>query len=212
MEAAVLGEPRRVDRPAHGHVDLVHGEVVGVLDGTGPLELVDLERTQVDDAAVLTQVEVLARRDGTPPAVVPLDLAFCEAVALDQVGVGCEPLRAFPGAGLEEHGAQVLLAGEVGTHLEVAAPLPLLLGVDDPIGLVEALLGARPDVLVAALVGVEAGDVRPVDVDDPRIAVGHPLCDDLGHARAFLDPDGGGRPEVPDLAGLAQAGHAVWCQ
>ena len=209
VEAAVRGQPRGVDRSAHRHVHLVDGQAVGVLHGSRTLQLVDLEGTQVDHATVLTQVEVLTDGDRTPPPVVPLDLTLREAVTLHQVGVAAVPLRPLPGAGLEELGSQVLLAGEVGADLEVAAPLPLLGGVDDAVGLDEVLVGARPDVLLGAFLVVEAGYVGTVYVDHPGVAVGHPLGDDLGHSRTLLYPYGGRRPEVPYLRGLAQARHGV---
>jgi len=64
-------------------------------------------------------------------------------------------------------------------------------------------------VLVALLTVVEAGDVGCVGVDDSGVAVGHPLGNDLRHARAFLDPDGCGGPQVAHVWKLAQARHCV---
>ena len=69
----------------------------------------------------------------------------------------------------------------------------------DAVGLVEVFFGPGPDVFVALLIGVEAGDVGGVGVDDSGVAVGHPLGDDLRHAGAFLDPDSSGRPQVADV-------------
>ena len=152
---------------------------------------------------------MLAHGDGAPPAGVPLHLAVGQAVALQEVGVRGEPLRALPGAGLEELGTEGLLAREVGADAQVAAALPLLGRVDDAVGLVEVLRGAGPDVGVAALLGIETGHIRAMGVDDPRVAEGHPLGHHLGHAGAFLHPDGRRRPEVPHFGHLAQAGHGV---
>ena len=209
VEAAVGGEPGRVDGAPHRHVDPVHGQAVGVFHGAGTGQLEDLEGAEVHQPAVLPQVEVLAHGDGAPPAVVPLHLAVGQPVTLGEVGVGGEPLRALPGAGLEELGAEGLLAREVGADAQVAAALPLLGRVDDAVRLVEVLRGAGPDVGVAALLGIEAGHIRAVGVDDPRVAEGHPLGDDLGHAGAFLHPDGRRRPEVAHVGDLAEAGHGV---
>ena len=66
--------------------------------------------------------------------------------------------------------------------------------------------------LVALFVGIEAGDVGTVGVDDSRVAVVHPFGDDLSHAGAFLDPHGGGRPQVAHVRDFAQARHGVGCE
>ena len=63
--------------------------------------------------------------------------------------------------------------------------------------------------LVALLLVVEAGDVGAVGVDDTGVAVGHPLGDDLRHTGTFLDPDGGGGPEVLDIGKLTETRHGV---
>ena len=77
VETAIGREPWRVGRTAD-RADLVDAQEVGELDGTGARDLEDLERRQIDQADVLTHVEVLADGDRAPPAVVPLDLAFGE--------------------------------------------------------------------------------------------------------------------------------------
>jgi len=82
---------------------------------------------------------VLGHGDRAPPPGVPLHLPVIHLIAVHQIGVRLEPLGPLPGAGLEEIGPQILLAGEVGAHPEVAAALPLLLGMDDAVGLVEVL-------------------------------------------------------------------------
>ena len=202
MEPTVRGEPWGVRRAANG-ADLVHAEVVGELNSTGTRDLKLLKCRQVNQADVVTHVEVLADRDRTPPAIIPFDFAFRDVVALGEIGVAAVPLRSFPRTGLEEEGVKHFLAFEQRRHLQVAAVLPLLGGMHNAVGLVEVFFGAAPDVLVVALVVVEAGDVGAVGVDHSRVAIGHPLGDDLGHARAFLDPDGGCRPEVADFGGLA---------
>ena len=58
------------------------------------------------------------------------------------------------------------------------------------------------------LVRIEA---RIVDaaVVDRGAPVGHPVGDQLAHARAVLDPDGDGIPEAPDLLALAHGRAAV---
>ena len=152
---------------------------------------------------------MLGDGDGAPPAGVPLHLPVLQPVARHEVSVEFEPLGPLPGAGLEEAGAQVLLAREVGPDPQVAAALPLLGRMDDAVGLVEVLGGTGPDVFVGALLGVEAGDVGAVDVDHPGIAERHPLGHHLRHPRPLLDPDGGGRPEVAHLGDLTQTRHGV---
>ena len=209
VEATVLVEPRGIDRAADRHIDFVDGEVVGELDGAGALEFVDLEGAEVDQTAVLAKVEMLPDGDRVPPAVVPLDGALFEAVALDEVGVRGVPLRALPDASLEELGAEGFLAALERRLDQVATRLPLLGGVDDAVGLVEVLRRASPDVLVALLLVIEAGYIGAVGVDDAGVAVGHPLGDDLRHAGTFLDPDGGGGPEVLDIGKLTETRHGV---
>ncbi len=56
---------------------------------------------------------------------------------------------------------------------------------------------------------VETGHIGAVSVDDPGVAVGHPLRHNLGHARALLDPYRSGRPQTLDLGHFAEAGHGV---
>ena len=47
-------------------------------------------------------------------------------------------------------------------------------------------------------------------VDDPWIAVGHPLSDHLGHTWALFDPDRRSRPKVVHLDGFTKAWHGIW--
>ena len=192
VESTIGGQPRGVDGAADRHVHLVDGQAVGVLDGSRTFQLVDLEGAEVHHTAVLAQVEVLTDGDGAPPAVIPFHIPLGQVVALYQVGVGSEPLRALPGSSLEEHGVQVLLTGEVGANSQVPAAFPLLVRVDNAVRLVEVLLGPGPDVLLGPLLVVEARDVGTVDVDDTGIAKGHPLGDHLSHAWSLLDPHRGG--------------------
>ena len=147
--------------------------------------------------------------DGTPPTVVPFDLTFTQPIALEQVGVAGVPMRALP-----DTGGEVLGASGIGNCLEAglfetAAAFPLFAWVHDAVGLVEVFFGAGPDVLVALLVVVEAGDVAGVGVDDSGVAVGHPLGHDLRHAGAFFDPDRSGRPQVAHVGQFAQTRHGV---
>ena len=129
-------------------------------------------------------------------------------VLLEQRRVRLVPLRPLPAGGLEEHRAQLLLALVERRQPQVAVGRPLLARVDDAVRLVEALRGARADVLAGLLVLPEAGDVRGVQVD-LGLAVHHPLGDRLGDARALLDPHRGARPEAAHLVGLAQQRHPV---
>ena len=63
--------------------------------------------------------------------------------------------------------------------------------------------------MLGALVRVEAADVAGVRIAHVRVAVRHPLGDELGDARALLDPHRGGRPQVAHLDRLAEHRHGV---
>ena len=104
------------------------------------------------------------------------------------------PVRALPAGGLVEDGAELALALVEGRQPDVAVRRPLLGRVDDPVGLVEPLRGARPHVRDALLVLVEAGDVRRLEVD-LGLAVDHPLGQRAADAGPLLDPHRGGRPQ-----------------
>ena len=80
--------------------------------------------------------------------------------------------------------------------------------MNDAVGLVEALRGARNDVLARLVVLVEARNVAGVQVD-LALAEHHPLGDGLAGARTFLDPHRCHRPEAPHLRSLAENRHAV---
>jgi hypothetical protein len=130
------------------------------------------------------------------------------AVLVQQAAVGLVPHRPFPADRLEEERAQLDLAVVHRREPLVAVALPLLARVDDAVGLVERLAGARLDVRASALVRVEAGDVGVAQVDLGQ-AVGHPLGDGAPDARALLDPDGRRGPQPLDLGKLAEDGGAV---
>ena len=120
-----------------------------------------------------------------------------DAVAelLEQRLVRLVPVRALPAGGLEEDRAELALALPERREADVAVGLPLLGGMDDPVHLVEALAGARPDVGARALLLVEARDVGGVQ-GDLGVAVDHQLGDRLADARALLDPDRRRRPQA----------------
>ena len=130
-------------------------------------------------------------------------------VAVEQVGVGLEPLRPLPAAGVEEHRPERFLAREERAAPHPPLARPLLARVDDAVGLVVVLGAAGVDVVLGALVGVEAADVRRVRVADVRVAVGHPLGDEAGDPRPLLDPHRRRRPQVPHLHRLAEHRHRV---
>ena len=153
---------------------------------------------------------MLRVHDRRPPACLPLRLAAPDAIAvlLEQGCVRLVPVRALPAGDLEEHGPERALPLVEGREADVAVRLPLLGRVDDPIGLVEALRGARGDVTPRLLVVPEARDVGRVQVD-LRLAVDHPLGDRLSDPGPFLDPDGRGRPESLHLRALPEDRHPV---
>ena len=115
--------------------------------------------------------------------------------------------RSQPGR-LEEDRAELALARVERREADVAVRLPLLERVDDPVGLVEALGGARLHVRARLVVLVEARDVRGVEVD-LGLAVHHPLRKRLADARALLHPDRRRRPEALHLGRLAEDRHPV---
>ena len=209
-EPTPVVEHRRVDDPAERDVALRDAGALHGLERAGPDDVEDRERREVDDAGPVAHREVLGVDDRAPPARVPLVLArhYAVAVLLEQPGVRLVPLRPLPACRLEELRAQLDLRRvhrrqPLRTRGEV-----LLARVDDPVGLVERLAGARPDVRAGLLVGVEPRDVavRQVDLRQP---VGHPLGQRPPDARPLLDPDRRGRPQPLHLGGLAQHGRAV---
>ena len=120
----------------------------------------------------------------------------------------CVPVRTLPRRRLVEDGAERLLALVERREADAAVRLPLLGRVHDPVGLVEALGGARAHVRARLLALVEPRDVGRLQVD-LRLAVRHPLGDRLADARAFLHPDGGRRPEPLHLGRLAEQRQPV---
>ena len=74
----------------------------------------------------------------------------------------------------------------------------------DAVGLVEVFVAAPANVLHRPLVGIESGDVGPVRIAQARVAVGDPFRHQPRRARAFLDPDGRGRPELLHLGRFSQ--------
>ena len=130
------------------------------------------------------------------------------AVLVEQAGVGLVPDGPLPAGGLVEDGAPLALALVERWDPYAAVGLPLLGGVDDPVHLVEALAGAGKHMRAGLLRRVGARNVGLEDVD-LRLAVDHQLGDGLAGARALLDPDRRGRPQAPDLRGLAQQRQAV---
>src|SRR5262249_18629605 len=76
------------------------------------------------------------------------------------------------------------------------------------IDLLRRLAAAPGDELLFHLMRVEACVVDP-GVIDRGASVRHPVGDELGHARAVLDPDGDGVPEAAHLLALADRGATV---
>ena len=76
------------------------------------------------------------------------------------------------------------------------------------VDLLRRLAAAALDELLLHLVRIEARivDLRVVDLG---AAVGHPVGDQLAHARAVLDPDGDGIPQAAHLLAFADRRAAV---
>ena len=210
LEAAVVVEDRRVDDAPGLDVELGERDVLECFERAGAGDVEDVEGGQVDHRDPVPHRQVLGVHDRRPPARLPLGLARHHPVAvlLEQLGVRLVPPGALPAGRLEEDGAELLLARVERADADVPVALPLLRRVDDPVGLVEALGGARVDVALLALVRVEAGDVGAVHVDLGG-ALDGPLGDGACDSRAFLDPDRGHRPEVLHLGRLAEDRHPV---
>ena len=213
-EATVRGEQRGVHAAAHRHVDVVDAHVLQEVAGAGPLEVELVERGEVDHAHALAHLQVLGVGDGAPPAAVPLVGARLAGLGelRHQRGVALVPLRALPATGIEEHRTEGFLTGVERAAAHAALAAPLLARVHDAVGLVEVLVAAGVDVPLGLLVRVEAADVAAVRVAHVRVAVGHPLGDELGDAGAFLDPHRGRAPQVAYLDGLAEHRVGVGCE
>ena len=208
LEAARLGQDRRVDDAADRDVHLAHRDVLDGRQRARADDVEDREGREVEDAGRLAHREVLGVDDRRPPAGIPLVRAGLDAVLLDERRVAVVPLRPLPAGDLVERGVVRALPLVHRRHAQVAVG-PVLLGrVDDAVGLRERLEGAGLRVLAGLLVVVEAADVGLVAVD-LRLAVDHPLGDGLADAGPFLDPHGRGRPEALDLGRLAEDRHAV---
>ena len=201
-------EQRRVDGTPDRHVHLAHRDLLHGRERARAGDVEDAERAEVEDRRAVAHREVLGVDDRRPPARVPLGRAAVDAVLVDELGVRLVPVRALPAGGLEEHRAERLLAGVERRQPDVAVRRPLLAGMDDPVGLVEALGGPRADVRGRLLAVVEARDVRRLEVD-LRLAVRHPLRDRPADARPLLDPHGGRRPQALDLRRLAEQRQPV---
>ena len=210
LEAAARREPRRVDDASDGRVDLAHRHRLQRVERTGPGDVEDRERREVEDPRAVAHREVLGVDDRRPPARVPLGLAPPDPVAvlLEQRRVRLVPLRTLPARRLEEDGAELLLALVVRRQPDVAVRRPLLERVDDPVRLVEPLAGSRLHVRGRLLVLPEARRIGGVEVD-VRLAVHHPLGERLSDSRPLLDPDRRGRPEPLHLRQLAEDRHPV---
>ena len=114
----------------------------------------------------------------------------------------------LPPCSLEEHGAELALSLIDRAQAGGALRLPLLLGVHDPVHLVEALPRPSCDVLTGALVTVKAGDIGLVDVELGGIPA-RPLRHRPSDPGAFFDPARGDGPEPFYLGGLPEHRKAV---
>ena len=213
-KATVGRQERGVDRAANGHVDTVDGHALQVCHGAGAGNVELAERREIDHADVLAHRHVFGVDDRRPPAGIPFVRAILahRGVLLDQGCVRGVPLRAFPATSVEERGAKGLFTWEEWAAAHVALSRPLLAGMHDAIGLVEVLAATSIDMVLGLFVGVEAADVGRMRLTDVRVAVGHPLGNELGDAGALLDPDGSGRPEILHFNGLAKHRHRVGCE
>ncbi len=205
-EAAVRGEQWRVHAAAHGHIDLVHAHVLEEATRARAFEVELVERGEIDHADALTHLQVLCVGHRIPPTGVPLMSArlACLRELRHQPFVAGVPLRALPATGVEERRAEGFFASVERAAAHPALAGPLLTRVDDAVGLVEVLVASGVDVPLGLLVWVEAADVAAVRVAHVRVAVGHPLGDELGDAGAFLDPHRSGAPQVSHLDRLAE--------
>ena len=91
---------------------------------------------------------------------------------------------------------------------DVAVGGPLLAGMNDAVGLVEAFGCSRSHMRACLLMFMEAGDIRGVEVD-LRFPVNHPLGDRPACAGPLLHPHRRGGPQTLDIRRFAQHRHAV---
>ena len=210
-EATGGGQQRRVDRLADGHVDVVDDDALQAGNRARTLDVELVERREIDDPDAVADRQVLGVGDRRPPPGVPLvgPRRVGRRVLVEQCGVALVPLRALPTAGVEEHRAEGFLVWVERTAPHAPLAPPLLPRVDDAVGLVVVLSAAGEDVMLGALVRVEPADVTAVRVTEVRIAVRHPLGDELSDGGTLFDPNRRRAPQVGDLDGLSEHRHGV---
>ena len=204
-------EQGRVHAAPHRHVHVVHNDELEPGHRPRTLDVELVERRQVHHADAVTHRQVLGVDDRRPPPGVPLVRAVHVGLRVvgEQALVRRVPLRALPAAGVEEHRPEGFLPGVERAAAHAALGAPLLTGVDDSVGLVEVLGAAGADVMLGALVGVEAADVAGVRIAHVWVSVGHPLGHQLGDPGSLLDPHRRRAPQVADLHALTEHRHGV---
>ena len=82
LEAAARREPRRIDDPSDGYVDLAHRDRLERRERARAGDVEDRECREVEDPRPVAHREVLGVDDRRPPTRVPLSLAPPHPVAV----------------------------------------------------------------------------------------------------------------------------------
>ena len=211
LEATARGEPRRVDDPSDGHVDLTHRHRLQRVErapGPDTSKIANADRSKIParsriarcSALMIGDHQRLSHSASRPPTRSPYSSSSPR--------VRLVPLRPLPAGRLEEDRAELLLPLVVRREAHVAVRGPLLERMHDAVRLVEPFGRPRLHVRRRLLLLPEPRRVGGVEVD-VRLAVHHPLRERLPDARPLLDPDGRGRPETLHLGQLAEDRHPV---
>ena len=210
-EAATLCEQWGINGTTNRHVNVVHAHVLQELNNTRTGEIEFVERGEIHHSNRLAHLQVLCVGDWRPPAAIPFALARFALVfeLVNKFGVRREPLWSFPTTCIKECCAGCFFARVEGASAHVSLCSPLLARVHDAVGLIEVLVATGVNVMFGFLVRIKAADIRRVWVAQVWVAVSHPFGNQLRDARAFLDPDCSGRPQVANLDGFTKHGHRI---
>src|SRR5215218_3333923 len=208
FHASGFVQHERVRHLARRTVDLARGEMLQELHRARPRDLGAFERRHVVEGDTLAGGAGLGGCYLGPVPPGPLTTSETIVLAVEQLLVRLEPLRAFPPRCFEEIRAQILLPRIVRAGTQRAWLFHRLLGVDDVVDLAEGLRGAGQNVGRAPGEGLEAMNVGPGRVY-ARDAVGKPLGHHLAHADSVRDPDRLRDPEPSGLPRLAEQRPAI---
>ncbi len=197
-DAAVLVEEQGVRHRAHRLVDVAGGQPLEEGGGASTGHFQALECRHVVHRDGLAGGLGLGSDDGRPVARRPL-VGDGDGTTFDERGVGLVPLGPLPAGGLQEEGAEFLLAGVEGAGAQGPGRAGRLEGMEDVVDLDEVLAVAGQDVLRGELVRLEAVHVTLVQIEGRAVTVHEPFGHRAGYARGVGDPYRLGDPEAHDL-------------